>query len=70
MKRTEGVQYDDRKEVLLPTEVAIMLRVDVKTVKAWLNDGTVKGFRTPGGHWRVSDPDLVQMYNDHATEGT
>lgn len=46
--------------LLVPAEVASILRVDPKTVSRWaergkfpaLNDGRPGAFKTPGGHWR------------------
>jgi excisionase family DNA binding protein len=39
---------------LKPEEAADLLRVDARTVKRWLQQGKLSGFKTPGGHWRVS----------------
>src|SRR5664279_5567367 len=40
---------------LKPSEVASILRVDARTVKRWLVLGDLSGFKTPGGHWRISE---------------
>ena len=41
-------------EYLRPAEAARLLRVDPRTVNRWAAEGKLRGFRTPGGHWRVS----------------
>jgi len=43
---------DDQHDILLPREVARILRVDPKTVTRWAKDGKIGSFRTPGGHRR------------------
>jgi excisionase family DNA binding protein len=35
--------------VLLPREVADLLRVPESTVRAWTRDGRLRGYRTSGG---------------------
>lgn len=37
---------------MTPGEVAKLLRVDVKTVQRWAQDGKLPYIRTPGGHRR------------------
>jgi len=37
---------------LAPGEVARLFGVDPKTVCRWAQKGKLRGFRTPGGHWR------------------
>lgn len=57
-------------DVLTPREVATLLRVDVRTVKSWLAAGKLTGFRTPGGHWRVTDAQLLTRWNEaHGESG-
>ena len=40
------------EELLTPAEVALMLRVDPKTVTRWAKAGKLSSIRTPGGHRR------------------
>lgn len=39
-------------KVLTPEEVAVMFRVDPKTVTRWAAAGKLAAFKTPGGHHR------------------
>lgn len=60
---------DTKRDVLKPSEVATLLRVDVRTVKGWLQKGQIEGIRLPGGHWRVTDPALLRQWNSRAEGG-
>lgn len=40
------------QELLTPSEVAAMFRVDPKTVTRWVRDGKLSSVRTLGGHRR------------------
>lgn len=42
------------EEVLTPTEVAQLMRVNPKTVTRWANDGRLVSISTLGGHRRYS----------------
>jgi len=35
--------------------------VDITTVMAWIDDGKLPAYKTPGGHRRVLQPDLVEF---------
>lgn len=39
-------------DLLTPGEVAVMFRVDAKSVTRWANAGRLRAIRTPGGHRR------------------
>lgn len=41
-------------DVLKPSQVARIYRCNEKSALRWLHDGKLAGWRTPGGHWRVS----------------
>jgi excisionase family DNA binding protein len=41
-----------KRDVLTPGEVAILFRVDPKTVTRWADTGKIESFRTPGHHRR------------------
>ena len=44
---------DDNTPVMLtPGEVALMARVDRKTVVRWAREGAIPSLSTPGGHYR------------------
>lgn len=46
---------------LKPSEVAAIFRVDARTVKRWLVSGSLNGFQTPGGHWRISEESVQAL---------
>jgi excisionase family DNA binding protein len=49
---------DRQDRLLTPGEVAILFRVDPKTVTKWANAGRIKGLRTPTGRWRFRESDV------------
>jgi excisionase family DNA binding protein len=52
-KWREAAVQKSETEYLKPAEAADLLRVDARTVKRWLQQEKLAGFRTPGGRWRV-----------------
>lgn len=47
-------------EILTPSEVARLFRVDLKTVARWADEEKLTSFRTPGGHRRYPADDVFQ----------
>lgn len=45
-------------QMLTPAEVALMFRVDPKTVTRWAAAGRVSSIRTPGGHRRFRESEI------------
>jgi len=45
--------------------IAQLLHVDPGSVANWIDQGLLKAHRTPGGHRRVAEMDLVQFLRDH-----
>jgi excisionase family DNA binding protein len=43
---------ENPERLLTPGEVALMFRVDPKTVTRWASAGRIGSIRTPGGHRR------------------
>ena len=43
---------EKQDRLLTPGEVAVMFRVDPKTVARWATRGRIGSIRTPGGHRR------------------
>lgn len=60
-KWSEPRGRESETEYLKPSEAAELLRVDARTVKRWLQQEKLAGFRTPGGHWRVRRDSVQQM---------
>jgi excisionase family DNA binding protein len=48
--RGRTTDYDD--ELLTPSEVARLFKVDPKTVTRWAHSGKLQSITTPGGHKR------------------
>lgn len=62
---------DDRDPLLTPGEVASKFRVDPKTVTRWAATGRIGSIRTPGGHHRFRESEvlgLLRQSGDHTTE--
>jgi excisionase family DNA binding protein len=55
------------EELLTPSEVAIMFRVDPKTVTRWAKAGKLTSFRTLGGHRRYRKAEVMDLLR--GTEG-
>lgn len=57
---------DNRPEperLLLPGEVAVLFRVDPKTVGRWAAEGKLESTRTPGGHRRYRESVVFALLN-------
>ena len=49
--------------LLTPSEVATMFRVDPKTVTRWAKKGKLSSRRTPGGHRRYAENEVLAILN-------
>lgn len=47
--------------LLTPAEVAGMFRVDPKTVSRWAVAGRISAIRTPGGHRRFRESEVLML---------
>ncbi|WP_124055373.1 BldC family transcriptional regulator [Arcanobacterium ihumii] len=58
-------------ELMTPAEVALLFRVDPKTVARWANSGKIPSIRTLGGHRRFRREDIERILNanTHDVEG-
>lgn len=63
-----GEEMTDTDRLLSARDVAERLRVDIKTVGRWLLAGRLKGFKTPGHHWRVWESDLNKALEEAQEE--
>lgn len=52
------------KQLLTPQEVALLFRVDLKTVSRWAKSGKLPGLKTPGNHWRFFSADIYALLED------
>jgi excisionase family DNA binding protein len=51
-------------ELLTPAEVAVMFRVDPKTVTRWARAGRLSAIRTIGGHRRFRAVEVQHLLED------
>jgi excisionase family DNA binding protein len=51
-------------ELLTPSEVAVMFRVDPKTVTRWARAGRISAIRTIGGHRRFRASEVKHLLED------
>jgi len=56
-----AAQIDAEDRMLTPGEVAVMFRVDPKTVTRWAAAGKVNSIRTPGGHRRFRESEIKAL---------
>ncbi len=54
-----------KKQILTSYDVAKYCHVDIKTVANWTADGSLKAYRTKGGHRRIKKDDLEEFLNEH-----
>jgi len=55
---------ENHERLLTPGEVALMFRVDPKTVTRWASAGRIGSIRTPGGHRRFRDSEVHGLLAD------
>ncbi len=58
------------ERLLTPGEVALMFRVDPKTVTRWASAGRIGSIRTPGGHRRFRESEVRALLADLTVEAT
>jgi excisionase family DNA binding protein len=59
--RTEGAAAPVAGGLLTPGEVAVMFRVDPKTVTRWAQAGKLSAVRTLGGHRRFHEAEVREL---------
>ena len=55
---------------LTPREAAIRLGISYATIKQWLYHGKIKASKTPGGHYRIDEPELDALLHKSTTPDT
>jgi excisionase family DNA binding protein len=59
----------DAHELLTPAEVAVLFRVNPKTVTRWARSGKISAIRTLGGHRRFRRDEIeAQLHADDAIQ--
>jgi excisionase family DNA binding protein len=61
---------DNPERLLTPGEVALMFRVDPKTVTRWAAAGRIGSIRTPGGHRRFRASEVNGLLADLTVESS
>jgi excisionase family DNA binding protein len=56
------------ERLLTPGEVAALFRVDPKTVTRWATAGRIGSIRTPGGHRRFREAEVMALLAELTTE--
>jgi excisionase family DNA binding protein len=62
------IEIDPKDELLRTSEVAVLFRVDPKTVTRWAKQGRIKAVRTLGGHRRYHKKDVEAALSINADE--
>jgi excisionase family DNA binding protein len=60
----------ERGRLLTPGEVAMLFRVDPKTVTRWAAAGRISSIRTPGGHRRFRESEVRALLEGGPTSTT
>ncbi len=64
------MSIDTTERLLTPGEVALMFRVDPKTVTRWASAGRIGSIRTPGGHRRFREAEVRSLLTDLTIDAT
>jgi excisionase family DNA binding protein len=64
------VSLENSERLLTPGEVALMFRVDPKTVTRWASAGRIGSIRTPGGHRRFREAEVRSLLTDLTVDAT
>jgi excisionase family DNA binding protein len=54
-----------RETLYTSHEVGTLLQMDPSSVVKWVNDGLLPAYRTPGGHRRIRQSDLLAFLRSH-----
>lgn len=59
------MDVDLDKEVFTTFEVAKICNANITSIKNWIDQGELRAFRTPGGHYRIERKVIVDFLNRH-----
>ncbi|MCQ4121928.1 BldC family transcriptional regulator [Rhodococcus tibetensis] len=66
-----GSGFSGPNEALMtPGQVAALFHVDPKTVTRWAHAGRLGSLRTPGGHRRFREAEVMQLLRSLTTEAS
>jgi len=69
-EEAQQVSVENAERLLTPGEVALMFRVDPKTVTRWASAGRIGSIRTPGGHRRFRESEVSALLADLTVEAS
>ena len=64
------MSIENAERLLTPGEVALLFRVDPKTVTRWASAGRIGSIRTPGGHRRFREAEVRALLADLTVEAS
>ena len=59
----DGGQVGKDEPLLTPQEVSVLFKCDPKTVTRWAKAGRLTSVRTPGGHRRYLETEVLALRN-------
>ncbi|AMY17697.1 BldC family transcriptional regulator [Rhodococcus kroppenstedtii] len=60
--------FPTQENLLTPGQVAALFHVDPKTVTRWAHAGRLGSLRTPGGHRRFRESEVMNLLTSLTTE--
>ncbi len=54
-----------KDKVYTTQQVATICRVSLKTIIRWIDDGRLESFKTPGGHRRIFEKNLIKFFEEY-----
>ena len=63
-------ERNEPSDLLTPTEVAELFRVNPKTVTRWAKSGKISAIRTLGGHRRFSAAEIMRHLEEQRLEAS
>ena len=58
----------DLERLLTPAEVAELFKVNPLSVTRWANQGRIGSIRTPGGHTRYKEAEVLRLLHEATQE--
>ena len=65
-RRWGNVTDENTERLLTPHQVAALFRVEPKTVTRWASNGWIGSIRTPGGHRRFRETEVLALLAERA----
>jgi len=65
----EAIKIEKKKPLYTTNEIANILNCSITSIVIWMKEDKLKGFKTPGGHRRVTHRNLVAFCEKYYKEG-